>query len=76
MKQLTLNIPDRDYGIIEKCAFVRDQTVEKYALQATRQSATCDLGESIASHLGFEFSSIYDDVWSPDIDQIIKSGVV
>ena len=76
MKQVILNITDRDYKIVSKCAFVRDRTVEQYALEAMRQSASSDLSERIGFHLGFGDKPSYDDVWSPDVEGIMKGAHV
>jgi len=72
MRQIVLNVPDRDYALVAKCAFVEDPSVEKLAWIAIRDRCGCDLCESIASLLNLDDRENCANIWSPDIEKIMK----
>jgi hypothetical protein len=72
MKHVVLNIPDRDYRIIEKYAFVCDLTVEELAWRSLKNSCSSELDWQIGKLMGFDDETDYFEIWSPDVDRIMK----
>ena len=74
MKHVTLNIPDRDYAIMEKCACVEGLTVEKLILSATKNRCDCDLELPMGDLFNTKDCRQFEEVWSPDIEEGEATG--
>ena len=74
MKHITLNIPDRDYGIVSCCAGAEGITVEALVWESTKELCELILSLPIGQAAGLGGGPDYDrdKVFSLDIDKIAK----
>jgi len=72
MRQITFTVPDRDYKIVEKYAFLLDLTIEELCWRAARNNCSSELDWRLYRLLGFEDGTDLFEIWSPDVEEIMK----
>lgn len=72
MKHITLQIPERDYEIVSKCACAEGISIEQLAWEAVKSYCSCALQEHLGCLAGFGFRGHYDDIWSPIDDEVFE----
>lgn len=66
MKEVTLKIHDRDYGIISKVAMVREKSVEDVAFESLKSFTETYMQECLGEIMGLGEHGNYDHVFEKE----------